>query len=639
MKEASPAVLLELARAHFGHHTLRPGQAEAIAQVLGGQDVLIVMPTGGGKSLCYQLPALLGPGLTVVVSPLIALMKDQVDALRAHGVAAAALHSLQPRAEAAAVLQAVAQGRLRLLYVSPERLAAPALRAALARRPLARLVVDEAHCVISWGPDFRPDYLALGELSVELGRPPLVALTATATSAEQGRILAALGRPEARRVVTGFDRPELYHAMVPVETPSAKLATLGRALRQVGGPAVIYTATRSQSEALARQLVEVHGWPAAAYHAGLPAAVRLAVQDAFLADRLHIVCATSAFGLGVDKPDVRAVVHWALPFDVTAYTQAAGRAGRDGAAALSLLLVDEEDRRLREWQIAAAVPSPADLGGLCAFLARPASPHRPADDDALAAAAGLPVLRLRAGLAALARAGIAQRVGGGGGPWVLTRPPRPGELERLGREALARAGERRAALRELVELARGDHCRRQALLEHFGERRPAPGWPCCDVCHRRGARAPRRARPATPAPAPAALDPPPGAADAAAAGGAGAFELLLLQAILEHDGQTTLRSLATRLAADRRAAQPPPAAVTTADLQAAVGRLMAAGLVVAHYGHGPTRLALTRAGQRRVQAGSRVAERPAAYLVRRRPADLLREPQDRQRHEQPTAVA
>lgn len=410
----------------FGHPRLTEVQAAALPVVLSGRDAIIVGPTGGGKSLCYQVPAVCAapPSLTVVVSPLVALMSDQVTRLTSLGIAAAAVHAGQPAGESRAALHAAERGQLRLLHVSPERLVgAPDLRAALGRAPVDRVVVDEAHCVVRWGRDFRPDYLALAEAFAALGRPQLVALTATATSAEQAEILQALDRPAARRVVVGFDRPGLYFAVRATPTWSDKLRAVVATARQVPGPMLIYTATRGESDWLARTLARRHRLPAASYHAGLAAPIRAAVQAAFMADRLRVVVATAAFGMGVDKPGIRSVIHWSPPASLTDYVQAAGRAGRDGDPALALLLVAEADRRWREAMLAEPAPTLADLSLTCLALGGHATAHAGTHPEAIAARTGLSPRRVRAGLALLHGAGVARPVGGAAGSWILVRAP------------------------------------------------------------------------------------------------------------------------------------------------------------------------------------------------------------------------
>jgi ATP-dependent DNA helicase RecQ len=627
--------LLRLAREVFRTPVMRPGQAEAIAAAVAGEDVLVVMPTGGGKSLCYQLPAVASGGLTVVVSPLVALMRDQVDALRTRGVPAAAVHGLADGSEVAAVWRQVAQGRIRLLYVSPERLASAASRRAVSAAGPRRVVVDEAHCVVRWGHDFRPDYLGLGAVLADLGRPPVSALTATATAGEQDEILRVLGSPRARRIITGFDRPNLYLSVRHAPTFLAKGVALAEAIDRAGGPVLVYTATRAEAETVARWLSRTGPHAAAPYHAGMSASERCAVQDAYLADRLPVVVATSAFGLGIDKANVRTVVHWSLPFDLADYYQAAGRAGRDGRPAACVLLYARDDRVLREWQIAAACPSPADLGALFIALAAGGDQGVAVDPGAVAAGAGVAPLAARSGLAVLASAGIVRRVGGHGGAWASVRPPRPGELVALAHRSAERRDLRRRALAQVEGYATTRTCRRSALLHHFGVRHHERAGACCDVCHGDRARSPARPAPVAPArgggqqagaPEP---DPTPHLTveewrtmsdSQPALWGTGrplpapSLDARVLDTLSCFDGHLTVRSLAIALA--RSADGAPAADLHLADVRSAVDRLVAAGLVVLHFQSGPARLALTRRGRERSAGVHHVAESAAVYLAR-----------------------
>jgi ATP-dependent DNA helicase RecQ len=347
-------VLIRL-RETFGHRGFRPGQEEIVAAVLGGRDVLAVMPTGSGKSLGYQLPAVLLPGTTLVVSPLISLMKDQVDELNRRGIPSRALHSMLSPAERSDVLDAVRAGSLRLLYVAPERFASTAFLDFLCDLDVARFVVDEAHCVSEWGHDFRPDYRRLrgvAELcrSTAPGRPrpPIAAFTATATGEVRDDIVSLLGLDDPQVLVAGFDRPNIFLRVERVFGDEEKDERLPALVR--GRRALVYTATRRTAEAAAA-LLQSAGVEAAPYHAGMKDADRTRVQDAFADGTLRVVCATNAFGMGIDRPDVEAVVHYAIPGSVEAYYQEIGRAGRDGRPATATLLWDYADVATREFLI------------------------------------------------------------------------------------------------------------------------------------------------------------------------------------------------------------------------------------------------------------------------------------------------
>jgi len=332
----------------FGFAGFRPGQEEIVRAVLRGEDVLAVMPTGGGKSLCYQLPALARGGLTVVVSPLIALMRDQVAALRAYGVEAGALNSANEPEENERISDALNDGSLRLLYVSPERLAGPGTQAWLAKCGVGLLAIDEAHCVSEWGHDFRPEYAALGDARTAIEANQVMALTATADAATRDDVAAKLFSRPPKIFVQGFDRPNLRLAMSPKQNATKQILDL--AGRHRGESGIVYCSSRKQTETIAEALRGA-GVRALPYHAGLDAAERSENQDAFVREDAVVMAATVAFGMGVDKPDVRFVAHAALPKTIEAYYQEIGRAGRDGLPADTLTLYGWGDIKLRQNQI------------------------------------------------------------------------------------------------------------------------------------------------------------------------------------------------------------------------------------------------------------------------------------------------
>ena len=332
---------------HFGYHDFRPAQAPVVQSILAGVDTLAVLPTGAGTSVGFQVPALALGGLTVVVSPLISLMQDQVAAAEGRGIPAACLSSGLTADEQAAVRQRLADGHLRLLYLSPERLErfAPELKAAGVRPAL--FAVDEAHCIAEWGHDFRPSYRGLLAARYRLGRPRAVALTGSATPAVREEIARALGFPRGRYAehLGSFDRRNLWFGVVRVANDQGRLQALRRLVAGDDRMAIVYAPTRSVTESVARALVAA-GHRAAPYHAGLDRARRAAILDAFLSDRLDVVVATCAFGMGIDKPTVRLVVHWTLPPTPESYYQEAGRAGRDGEFARCVLLWHPSDGEL-----------------------------------------------------------------------------------------------------------------------------------------------------------------------------------------------------------------------------------------------------------------------------------------------------
>ncbi|MGB5488638.1 MAG: DNA helicase RecQ [Lysobacterales bacterium] len=324
----------------FGLHEFRPFQQEIVEQVLNGGDAFVLMPTGGGKSLCYQLPALHRPGLAIVVSPLISLMKDQVDALLANGVRAAMYNSNLDAGETRSVLSRLYNGELDLLYVAPERMMRPDFIRSLEQIPLALIAIDEAHCVSQWGHDFRPEYAALGELRQYFPEVPFIALTATADPQTRDDIVKVLGLHNARLFTTSFDRPNIRYTVLEKHRPQSQLLRFLRG--QEGNSGIVYALSRKRVEEIAGHLND-RGHSAAAYHAGLSALTRRDVQERFIRDDVSIVVATVAFGMGIDKPNVRFVVHYDLPRHMEGYYQETGRAGRDGLAADALMLFGTQD--------------------------------------------------------------------------------------------------------------------------------------------------------------------------------------------------------------------------------------------------------------------------------------------------------
>jgi ATP-dependent DNA helicase RecQ len=478
-------------RDHFGFSAFRPGQAEAVAAALDGRDLLVVMPTGAGKSLCYQLPALLRDELTLVVSPLVSLMQDQVEALeRAVPGAAAVVNAQQDPAANRAALGRAADGELKLLYVAPERFSSPGFLDAVRGIDVGLFVVDEAHCVSQWGHDFRPDYFRLGDAARWLGARAIVASTATATPQVAADIAVRLGLGDPVRVTTGFDRPNLSFAVVPCRGRADKRNRLGAALADPAArPAIVYAGTRADTERLAGDLAGTLGVEVLAYHAGLPRDARAQAQRRFMAGEVDVVVATNAFGMGVDKADVRTVAHASVPGSVEAYYQEAGRAGRDGRPARALLLAEARDKGLHVFFIQRAEVDDAAIARVAEHLAAAAG-TLPLGEVGGRYDVGVDELgddpeRVRAIVGHLARAGVVR--------------PAPGPVDRLrGRLEGAFDGRARAACRSSAgdgqrarwrqyrsvwAFVEGDGCRRETMLRHFGDRsRPEPTVPCCDVC-------------------------------------------------------------------------------------------------------------------------------------------------------------
>jgi ATP-dependent DNA helicase RecQ len=345
-------------RRAYGFEDFRPGQERAVGAVLQGRDTVVIMPTGGGKSLCFQVPALVLPGLTVVVSPLISLMKDQVDALTARGLPAAFVNSTLTGTQANERFQRAARGDLKLLYVAPERFDFGNTAERLHDIGVSLLAIDEAHCISEWGHDFRPSYLRMRAVRERLGDPTTVALTATATPDVRKDIEAQLGLRDPERIVTGFDRKNLHYHVVPVKNDAEKDHALVETLEGNPGQAIIYAATRKSVERVTGVLTRANV-PVVAYHAGLDDAHRHEVQDAFMKEEVRAIVATNAFGMGIDKPNVRLVVHHAMPGSLEAYYQEAGRAGRDGLDSQVYLLHAFPDRFTHEFFIKGAYPDRA----------------------------------------------------------------------------------------------------------------------------------------------------------------------------------------------------------------------------------------------------------------------------------------
>jgi ATP-dependent DNA helicase RecQ len=361
---------LEAHLARFQLASFRAGQREVIAAILGGHDCLCIMPTGGGKSLCYQLPAVAREGLTLVVSPLIALMKDQVDALSELGIAATFINSSLAPAEAYQRIEEMAAGRYDLVYIAPERLRSSLFLEKLRETKLQLLAVDEAHCISEWGHDFRPDYARLGRLRRQLNFPQTIALTATATPDVRADIVAQLQIREPKVFITGFSRPNLRFEVEQVANEQERDQLLINFLRETPGAGIIYSATRKGCEQLVPVLSATAGRGVDLYHAGLEPDDRRRVQDDFMSGKTPIIVATNAFGMGIDKADLRFVVHYNMPGTLEAYYQEAGRAGRDGQPSRCLLLYAHRDRRIQEYFIDSAYPAPEIVAEVYDFLRR-----------------------------------------------------------------------------------------------------------------------------------------------------------------------------------------------------------------------------------------------------------------------------
>ena len=470
----------------FGFEDFLDGQETVIDEILSGRDGSVVMPTGGGKSLCYQLPALCREGVTLVVSPLIALMKDQVDALEERGVAVTLINSTLTWNEQKERLDGMKSGAYRLVYIAPERFRASSFMSALSDVKIEMVAIDEAHCLSQWGHDFRPDYMRLGKALEKMGRPQCVALTATATPIVREDIRGVLNLREPFESISGFERPNLSFTITPVEKVAQKYGRLKKVLAE-NKTGIVYCATRKKVEEVAET---IHSWglKCIAYHGGMSDQEREDTQNAFISREADIAVATNAFGMGIDRSDVRFVVHFEIPGSVEAYYQEAGRAGRDGEASVCELLFNYADTRTQEFFIDGVNPGPGMIRDVYQFFLNEADDtyevHRTLDEvkDAIGAKNGMAI---GAALGALIRGRWVERFDVPGMRAKGTRLLKPDVLTRdltLDEAALEEKERRdREKLEKMVQLCYANTCRQQWVLEYFGEV-DAPVCGSCDVC-------------------------------------------------------------------------------------------------------------------------------------------------------------
>jgi len=508
---AIDARMLDLGKRRFGISAFRPGQALAIRNVLAGIDTLAIMPTGAGKSLCYQLPALELDGVTLVVSPLIALMKDQHDKLAELDIEVLRLDStLSPRDEAAA-LSRLSENRPCIAYVTPERLGEPRFRERLAAVRVALFVVDEAHCISQWGHDFRPAYLGLGEAVRALGRPPVLALTATAPPKVKDDILAQLqlSPDDASVIDIGLNRPNLRYHVIKASSERKKQALLLRLIEKQAGCGIIYAATVKTVDALADFLWS-QGVECGRYHGRMRAKDRERVQSAFMEEsEPRLMVATNAFGLGVDKQDLRFVIHYNFPGSLESYYQEAGRAGRDGIPADCVLLYQPEDKRIQSFFLGGRYPTPEQTRAVAEALVhvtqgRVATPTQATGDDHddadvfvpvkdIAERADAPAKKARVVLSFLKEVGFAAEAPGARFAPLATEPPSIEDLARAASRYEQKRAQDRARLAAMLRYSQSHLCRTRLLVTYFGYTdHPACGT--CDNCVRAAKTAPPSAR-------------------------------------------------------------------------------------------------------------------------------------------------